>query len=266
MITENEQEKNYNYTFSEFLTIQEIDYSKKDNFSYKSQTMGNTDFYGTENFKNSMDLLKNGQKEKPLEIRDFLKDVNFNSSSNEMILSYEGFQIDYSEYSSGNPECMINFQSIENENKCITVFYNCSYNGHIDRTTILNYGKMILSIISILESKNISIRLVTIDRTKDSNGKIYNIGITIKDFFEVMDIDRITYCLANNSFLRRNMFKMYEYLLDEQYRKEYFSSYGRAINELKIENENDIYINSPSRNDNKDYFINELKTILEKYK
>lgn len=263
MITENE--KTYTYSFYEFMEIQNLDYSKKNKNSYRSQTLSNSYFYGTENFQISMDLLKNGQKEKPLEIGDFLKDINFSSTENEMYLSYEGFQVDFSEYASGNPECILNLQSTEKENNCITVYYNCSYNGHIDRKTILNYGKMILAIISILEAKNISIRLITIDRTIDSNGIIYNLGIVIKDFFEAMDIDRITYCLANNSFLRRNIFKMYEYILDEKYRNDYFQSYGQAINELKIENENDIYINSPSRNEEKEFFMYELKNILKKY-
>jgi hypothetical protein len=217
-------------------------------------------------FKESMHLLENGQKENPLEIGDFLKDLNFSSKENEMILSYEGFSIDISEYSSGNPECMVNLLEIESENKDITIYYNCSYNGNIDSETIKFYGQMILSLIEILESKNINIKLVTIDRTADSSKVIHNISIVLKDFSESIDKDRISYCLSNNSFLRRNLFKMYEYILDENYRKDFLSGYGTAICDLNEVNKTDIFISSPYANKQKKYFIEKLKTILEKYK
>lgn len=258
------QDSFYEFSFSEFMDIQNLDYSKK-NSSYKSQVYGDKEFFGTENFQESLCLLKNGQKENPLEIGDFLKDLNFSSTENEMYLSYEGFQVDFSEYSTGNPECILNLQEIENECKNITVYYNCSYNGNIDSETIKYYGKMILTLLEILESKNINIKLVTIDRTCDSNQILHNVSIILKDFSESMDRDRISYCLSNNSFLRRNLFKMYEYILDENYRKDFLSGYGSAINYLKVENENEIYISSPYENNKKEYFFEKLKDILKKY-
>jgi hypothetical protein len=255
----------YEFSFSEFMDIQKLDYSKK-NSSYQSQQYGNKEFFGTMTFQESMYLLENGQKENPLEIGDFLKDLNFSSTENEMILSYEGFQVDISEYSTGNPECILNLLETEKENKNITIYYNCSYNGNIDSETIKFYGQMILSLIEILESKNINIKLVTIDRTADSNKVIHNISIVLKDFSESIDKDRISYCLSNNSFLRRNLFKMYEHILDENYRKDFLSGYGTAICDLNKANENDIYISSPYANKKRDFFIGQLKTILEKYK
>lgn len=253
----------YEFSFSEFMEIQEIDYSKKNISSYQSQLFGNTSFYGTENFSESMQLLKNGQKENPLEIGDFLKEINFNRESESMILSYEGFSVDVSEYATGNPECMIFLSESESQEKNITINYNCSYNANIEKKTIENYGKMILSIIEIYESQNFNIRLVAIDRTIDSNKKIHNVKITIKDFSESVDRDRISYCLVNPSFLRRNLFKMYEHILDEQYRKDFFDCYGNAMNDLYIENKNDIYIDSPYKNSDKLFFQERIKKYLK---
>lgn len=252
----------YDFSFSEFMDIQNLDYSKK-NKSYESQISGNSSFYGTENFSESMNLLKNGQKEKPLEINDFLKEINLNRESESMVLSYEGFSIDVSEYASGNPECMIFLSESESIEKNITINFNCSYNAHIDKNTIENYGKMILSILEIYESQNFNIRLVAIDRTSDNNKTIHNVKITIKDFSESVDKDRISYCLVNPSFLRRNLFKMYEYILDENYRKDFFQNYGIAMNDLYIENKNDIYISSPYYNSDKLFFQERIKKYLK---
>lgn len=253
----------YEFSFSEFMEIQEIDYSKKNISSFQSQVFGNKDFYGTMDFKESMQLLKNGQKEKPLEIGDFLKEINYESKSDSMVLNYEGFSVDISEYATGNPECILFLSESESNEKNITINYNCSYGSWIDSYTIENYGKMILSIIEILQSQNFNIRLVAIDRTADSNKKIHNVKITIKDFSETVDKDRISYCLVNPSFLRRNLFKMYEHILDEQYRKDFFDCYGKAMNDLYIENKNDIYIDSPYRNSDKLFFQERIKKYLK---
>lgn len=252
----------YEFSFSEFMDIQNLDYSKK-NSSYHSQQYGNKEFYGTMDFKESMNLLENGQKENPLEIGDFLKEINFNRESESMILSHEGFTVDVSEYATGNPECMIFLSESESNEKNITINYNCSYNANIEKNTIENYGKMILSILEIYESQNFNIRLVAIDRTIDSNKKIHNVKITIKDFSETVDRDRISYCLVNPSFLRRNLFKMYEHILDEQYRKNFFDCYGNAMNDLYIENKNDIYIDSPYNNSDKLFFQERIKKYLK---
>lgn len=252
------------FSFSEFLEIQKKPINKRHE-PYFSSVTGNSEFTNTDNFQESLDLLIKGNSIECLEYEDFIKDFNFSSTENQLNLSYEGFQVEYSEYSQGNPECMIDLLETEKEIKNITINFNCAYSGYIKKDTILNYGKMILSLYSILESKGINIKIVTSDRFMDKNNICHSLEITLKEFNENIDIDRLSYCISHLSFERRNMFRLTEQVFEFEYFKQYISGhYGKPINDIP-ERENQISIDSPSNNLTREYFYDFLRKILEKY-
>lgn len=261
----------FKYSFNQFLEKMEIPqiWEEKDKDLFYSQTSNDSHFCGTKHFSESLTFLKNGLRQEKLDVSDFIKDLKIESIENQMILSYEGFQIDYSEYSSGNPECMISLQESFSENRKVEINISMVFSYYIEKSTIQNYGKMILALIEVLQSRNIDCKVTSINNflNQSNSGKDYNFEILLKDFNEVYDSDRLTYCISHPSFLRRNLFKLLELEIDLEERRKNFSAYGRTKNDFQFEEkENQINIFSPSDNKNKEYFLNQLETILKKYK
>ena len=262
--------KRYEYTFKDFLQKMDMDmplnFYESDKDFYSSQSEENINFYGTKNFNESIDLLKNGLRQEKLDVSDFLKDLNFCSTENQMNLSYEGFQVDYSEYAQGNNECMINLLETYQKSKNLEINVSCVFAYFIEKETINNYGKMILGLIETLQSKNIDCKVKAIIQIKARNGIVHSFEVLIKELNEVYDSDRLTYIISHASFLRRNIFKLIELEIPLKERKINFISYGSCNPKIEIQkNENTINIESPKENEKKEYFLNQLKDILKDY-
>jgi hypothetical protein len=261
--------KKFEYTFKDFLNKMDMplkNFNENDKNFYASQNEENFSFSGTNNFNESINLLKNGLRQEKLDVSDFLKDLNFCSTENLMNLSYEGFQVDFSEYAQGNPECMINLLETYQESKNLEINVSCVFAYFIEKETINNYGKMILGLIETLQSKNIDCKVKAIVQIKPRNGIVHSFEVLIKELNEVYDSDRLTYVISHASFLRRNIFKLMELEISLKERKVNFINYGSCNPKMEImKNENTINIDAPKENEKKDYFLNQLKDILKNY-
>lgn len=270
-----------NLTFKEFIEIQKKPFhdfaeicKKRKPFigstDISASIKGDLNFTGSENFSQSIEFIEKGFPNNPLEKGDLLEKLNVNSKNDRMFLDYQGLCLDFSEYAIGNPECMVNLQYTYEKAKNINIYINSGFNCNINNDTINLYGKMILTLIELLETQGINTSLYSIFKSEGSQGNSFQSIIKLKGFNEIIDTDRVSYCITHPSFLRRNLFKLMEETIPFKVLKEYFSGYGRSINQIERIFTDAIYIDSLDENKGEEYFLklleNKVKEITENFK
>jgi hypothetical protein len=264
-----------NLTFKEFLEIQKKHLNSEESkvnkkfigsTSISESIVGSKSFTGTNNFNESIEFIEKGYKNNSLEKGNLLEKLNLNSKNDLMFLDYQGLTLDFSEYTQGSPECMVNLQYTYEKAKNVNIYISSSFNCDINNKTIDLYGKMVLALIEILETKNVNTSLFSVFQSKGSNGNFFKSIIKLKDCNEIIDTDRISYCITHPSFLRRNLFRLMEETIPFRDLKEYFSGYGRSIVEIERLEENAIYINSLEENKSEKYFLDLFETTIENLK
>lgn len=263
-----------NLNFKDFLEIQkkpmyEYEEIKKKRKEFIGSTnnsasfKGSLDFTGSENLFQSIEFLEYGFKNNPLEKGDLLEKLNINSKNDKIYLDYQGLCLDFSEYASGNPECMINLQYTYEKAKNINIYFNSGFNCDINNNTINLYGKMILSLIELLETQGINTSLYSYFKSEGSERNTFQSIIKLKNFDEIIDTDRISYCITHPSFLRRNLFKLMEETIPFKVLQNNFSGYGRSIHTIEKTFEDAIYINSLENNQGEEYFLKLLESTVK---
>lgn len=149
---------------------------------------------------------------------------------------------------SGDPACMVNRGDvIVAQKRVFKIVCNMSITWHTSREAIINRGVALLSYIDYMELQGYSVELTFLS-TSEAGSYSHYVMYPVKRIGEHVDIDRMSFCLAHPSSLRRLGFALVEQVRDEEFWSRYCSGYGRVMDPSKEELvslcENDIYVPS----------------------
>lgn len=185
---------------------------------YLSFTEGNSDYFGSENLFDAIEMAIGGI-DNHLNNSIILSKIEIIESilRTEEFINFEydhdvsGDDIDIERYLRGEPENMI-YYDYNKKHRYITIYVNTGYNRNVDMIQVVNRGAAIISLINMLEANGFSVRLYAVKEIsnfrnikyiKKTIPSIYHIRIMLKDFVSMMNYGCIIYALCETSFNRR---------------------------------------------------------------
>jgi hypothetical protein len=111
-----------------------------------------------------------------------------------------------------------------NNNKLVHIVCNTTFSSSISESIIYNRGASVVTLINKLEDLGYRVKLdlvLSFSKKFQDASDCFTILIEVKDYSEVLDLDRIAYCLCHRSFFRRLVF-----CLAEQQSREIVTLFG----------------------------------------
>lgn len=273
----------YHYEFNtlhQFLTYIQTAPINRDVFYQIDSRMDNTEWAGTRNFEEAVDLCQKGWPE------DFEKIVRMKKRIDEKLLlsitkpiqvrDVVGYNPSVPDYLIGNPFNMWNQTEKQIPASFINIYLNIAYLHSIDRDSIFNRGIIVLSLVDALQEKGYTVRFKTfVCITKGE--EIIFASFNLKGDGEKLNIKKTYFPLCHPSFLRRLVFGLIE--TTPVINRKWVNGYGHPSSPSKLKNiinpgPNDIIITQPSEmgiegkdiDDDLEAFLNHtnLQEILNK--
>lgn len=183
-----------------------------------------------------------------------------------------GTYIDVGRYVEGEPECFGDFTTPENPTKVIRIEIGGSISHGISAETVISRGSAVAALIDLLEIRGYRCELAVCIAVEES-GSQHLTTIKVKEARQPVDIDRLAFCLAHPSFLRRVWFGFIETEKEEirkcfKFYKAAGDAYGSPINETT--SDCDIYIPIVDGGNHEDFQNNNscikwIREIIEKH-
>lgn len=176
-------------------------------------------FCGTKTFKDAMNLMRYGWPEGLKDMSSTLKNIT-------KIINPRMCQDNYLDVAGAYPHVpaacageinnMVNFTHNSVKQKpIIKLLVNTTTSGSTDKIQITNRGAAILSYVDILEQSGNPMEIELYDLGLAGN-KLYCSRLIIKHAGQLLDIDRLAFCLSHPSYLRRIGFRLRELHADLQ--------------------------------------------------
>lgn len=112
----------------------------------------------------------------------------------------------------GNPENMLEFFPNENlldklaGNKLQRMIVNCRCSCRINIETILQRGSLIAALVNSMELAGFNIELNLVWQATGNSNHVQLHTLIVKNFSDILDIDKVAFCVAHSSMLRRIIF------------------------------------------------------------
>jgi hypothetical protein len=231
--------------------------------SRSSREKGNVNFYGTDSFESTVHLAQWGWDEGLRQMKGILPDVKRRLDiltpkqdySSDVIGDIVGGSVDVGKFLSGDPAHMNkykpSFEHIISGDVLQRIYIEVAVSCFISPETIFYRGAVLCGMIEVLENLGFRIELITND-ARASGGDAVVRQVVIKQFDEHTDIDKLTFSLANASYLRRLGFsldELYPEVIIHQFGFKSSGGYGRPLNQpIYKDPEKDIYLPLPTSN------------------
>jgi hypothetical protein len=200
----------------------------------RSSRLEREHFTGTKTFEDAVSLATGGWPEGRTIITNFTKQYSGIWSKffpqqdfgTELSGGVSGSIPQIGEYLIGNPESMLDFTPNEVESnlagcKLQRIILNGAVSCGIGIETILQYGGLIGALVNSMELSGFNIELIIcwggssspfMSKNKmNSNAEVYSrYSLTIKEFNQQLDTDKLAFCLAHSSMFRRFIFSLME--------------------------------------------------------
>ncbi len=128
----------------------------------------------------------------------------------------------------GEPAHMVDIQQAETSHKIIRVVVSISNPARIDPEALIANGGAVVSYVAALEGAGWSCEIWTHFDTR-TGGNLFRTQVCIKRAGDLLDLDRVGFCLAHPAMLRKLMFRMLETC--RKAHDEYRFSYGAPATE-----------------------------------
>ena len=196
-------------------TINSRPQNPKMSYSHSSQSMKMTDWYGTKNYNEAIKLLTEGYVEPLKKMKKAInKNLNLNSTGNLNRRmprnSVVGFVPNVPNAIRGLPESMINFHTVPQKIKAVTITYVNTQNANVDADEFLKSGITILNLINLLEHNNIRVKLNIAFKFSKESFEFHFATVTVKNWRDQLDLQKIAFPICHPSMLRRIGFKWLE--------------------------------------------------------
>ena len=263
------------YKFNNY-SIFKCDYSSLDDFletiitkktntiaftSEDSDKRGDSDWSGTESFKDAWNLCRYTYDEEYSDFRDKVNRISYKITNKiEYKKCYKpvGSSVNVARYLFGIPNNMRSKEPVYSR-PTINIYYQIAYDSMTEIEQIKNRGILTLALINYLENiKNYKVNLNFFELAHNSNEIIYII-INLKKDIEKLKIKKCYFPIVHPSFLRRLIFRSMEIIPDLEYNwssngyghpmnyefAKMFLEYENKLNRTKEEIEKSIYISTP---------------------
>lgn len=110
-------------------------------------------------------------------------DKNKTESRFSFIHDVSGAFVDVGVFMSGEPECMVSFGEVEQQNSYVTLVFEMFESARIDRSALEVRAQAVKSVVDTLEGNGVRCRILSVCRIKHSfSGRNWSLFIKIKDF------------------------------------------------------------------------------------
>ena len=205
-------------TYSEFLDKVKNgkNFAKPDSRSTTQNDSYSKDFAGC-SLQEAIDYGSYGWKDSKA-----IKDIAFELDSlipvtelrNSFIYDISGDEADVGRFLSNEPENMIQYTIEEDKNnKLVHIVCNTTFSSSVSKSIIYNRGASLVTLINKLEDLGYRVKLdlvVSITSDYKEMSDSFTVLIEVKDYSELLDLDRVAYCLCHRSFFRRLVFCLLE--------------------------------------------------------
>lgn len=221
-----------------FTSVEEIlDYINSKNFTKPTSRKTYTNGFCNFSWKEAISFMKNGwstSKKIRIEAENLEKSLEAPHG-----YKYEttGEILDVGTFLTGKPECWLEPDMVDNR-KVYKIVVNSGYHANVNKNIIENRGIAIVSLIDLLQEDG---HIVELEIVKVTNNILNKKELKIK--FEIgtspLDIDKLSFMVANPAFLRRIIFAIEEVYLNAQN----CDSYGQSGDIVmdKLNEPNTIY-------------------------
>jgi len=230
-----------------------------------SQKTIRENWYGTKNFEEAVELLKNGIPDTSEKLTKLLKAEKKMQPVQAMkrVNSIQGFQPVVPLYLMGVPNNMISTKMSTVKQKVVNLYSNISYLCNVTSRQINDECIKKFRLISKLESQNYRVNLFLVFGTKNTyNGKMnFMASIKLKSANERLNVSKLAFPLTHPSMERRLIFRLVEVYPDMV--KGFTSGYGYNIEGSMMDASFDGYVlpDFIKKNVDKITSLDELKNL-----
>lgn len=203
----------------------------RDKFS--SQDKDRSDWYGTKSYEEAENLITNGYTEILDEIKASIK---FDTTENSKIVPENnvfGYIPNIPNAMMNLPKSMIYSKRIARKITAIDLVYCPCANGGTDPKEYVKNGIKVLNVINSLEKNNIRIRLKVAMKCSESDFQYCLATITLKNYTEKLNLQKICFPMAHPSMQRRFGFKWME-TSSEITDNDWAAGYGRTTSNYSV--------------------------------
>lgn len=236
--------KNINHLLS---TIQSRPNNEVMKNEHSSQTVGDSSWNGTENWNEAVLLLKNGYTEILSDIR---KGIQKNAKVYHQYAALPkalpknrpiGYIPNVPNSIMNLPDSMIFVERTPQKRKTLSLIYSIGGAASEDKEFFIKAGITVCTALNIVESRGIQTKLSVSFMPSEADTECICPTITIKDFGQKFDLQKICFPLAHPAMFRRIGFKYLETC--PEITDDYFSyGYGRPLKNIDYMKE-ELYIN-----------------------
>jgi len=220
MTIKNADIKKY-FSFDEFIETAKTPLSKKflkdceAGIYEKASQYKDPKWTGSDSFEHALEILENGFPEGVKKMKKELDNIEqAQAPLINQVFDVSGDEPSIDRFLSNDPENMISYDYIKQDGqKFVKVFYSYSYSYKKKPTQIIKRGARILSNIDNLENNGYRVKLVAYSSSNKKAGKKLNkeyFEVTIKDYQDHIELDRLAFIMAHPSMLRRFGFRLTE--------------------------------------------------------
>ena len=224
-----------------------------------SETIGKSEWYGTDSFKEAWNLCKYTYDEGYDSFRDKFNQIKYKIEHKiELVDCYKpvGSSVNIPRYLFGIPDNMRNKEEVLTK-PIININFQIGYSSFTSISKIRNRGILTLALIDYLENiKKYKVNLNIFDLSKEQDEIIYII-VNLKDKNEKLKLKKCYFPIVHPSFVRRLLFRAQEIIPD--LKNDWSNGYGvpviyeNAISIVEYDNIenykndiiNSIYISTP---------------------
>lgn len=177
---------------------------------FSSQKKDIPGWYGTKSYEEAEELITNGYTEILDEIKAGIK---FDASENSKIIPENnvfGYIPNVPNAMMNLPKSMIYSKRIPRKINTIDLVYCPCANGEVISKTYVKNGIKVLNVINSLEKNNIRIRLKVAIKCSECGNEMTLATVTLKNFKEKLNLQKICFPIAHPSMQRRFGFKWLE--------------------------------------------------------
>ena len=196
--------------FVKSLNTRELNPAFKNKGEVSSKIKGNKDFYKTDTYEESEELLTGGYREGLSVIQSEKRVNNYGSiKRNIPTVDVVGFAPHVPNAIAGIPQSMVSVKARNQKSKIVNIIYNNSASCSVTTSQLAVAGRHVLDVVAILERQGYRVN-VDILTTTCTSTQVAMCFVRVKDALRIINPLKLAYILVHPSFFRRQGFRWIE--------------------------------------------------------
>ena len=196
--------------FVKSLNTRELNPAFKNKGEISSKIKGNKDFYKTDTYEESEELLTGGYREGLSVIQSEKRVNNYGSiKRNIPTVDVVGFAPHVPNAIAGIPQSMVSVKARNQKSKIVNIIYNNSASCSVTTSQLAVAGRHVLDVVAILERQGHRVN-VDILTTACTSTQVAMCFVRVKDALRIINPLKLAYILVHPSFFRRQGFRWIE--------------------------------------------------------